>query len=160
MDQLINAIVGFGAAGVLFAVFWFVRRKDRARAAAMRDAATRTRLEYAPKDTDRTLKLKFFMFSWRPSRRIRNVLSGTVHGMAVRIFDYTFQLSAQHDAETWSCAIVDVPRVPGQLLVTVDEGKAHDYGLARAQPGFSGWMVAGADPRSAATFGGALLPAL
>jgi hypothetical protein len=160
MDQLVNAVVGFGAAGVLFAVFWFVRRKDCARAAAMRDAALRTQLAYSAKDTQRTLKLKFFMFSWRPARKIKNVLSGTVHGVPVRLFDYTFQISAQHDPETWSCALVDVPSVPGQLLVTVDEGKSHDYGLARAQPPFTGWMVAGADPRSAAMLGSKLVPAL
>jgi hypothetical protein len=95
-------IVGF------FVVLVALRKRPRRE--AMRDEARRLGLEWSPTDPFELLDTPFALFRWSraASSEFDNVLSGSWHGFAVRVFDYAYARGENRERRL-SCALVGIP---------------------------------------------------
>jgi hypothetical protein len=95
-------IVGFFVALVAF--------RKRPRREAMRDEARRLGLEWSSTGASELLDAPFALFNWSraASSEFDNVLSGSWHGLAVRVFDYVYARGENRERRL-SCGLVAIP---------------------------------------------------
>lgn len=87
-----------------------VALRKRPRREAMRDEARRLGLEWSPSDPFDLLDAPFALFRWSraASAEFDNVLRGSWHGLAVRVFDYAYA-RGEHRERRLSCGLVAIP---------------------------------------------------
>lgn len=123
MEGLLLALVA-AAVVVAIALLHHADRLRRRRLQELADLAPRLGLAYAPEESYRCLALPFSLLRSGDDRGAENLIHGTWNGLAVRVFDYWYEVESRNaDGVTttttyrFSCAVTDVEAAMPPLVV-------------------------------------------
>lgn len=111
---MILALVGAAGVG---AVFYLTRRMRKKRAEAMERTAAELRLVFTPEgdETAMSAHAGFHLFSQGHSKKIRNLMRGTVRDSNVSLFDYQYTVGGGKNQHTWHQTVISL-QVQGRNL--------------------------------------------
>jgi hypothetical protein len=100
----IVAVAGFGAA------FYFSIHLQRRRAERMALAAGELRLAFTPEGDETAMSehTALHLFSQGHSKKIRNLMRGTIRDSSVAVFDYQYTVGAGKNRHTWTQTVVSL----------------------------------------------------
>jgi hypothetical protein len=98
-----------GAAGVGVVIF-LSRRSQKKRAEAMAQAAGEMKLAFTPEGDETVMSehAAFHLFMQGRSRKIRNLIRGTVRELNTSIFDYQYTVGAGKNQHTYSQTVISL----------------------------------------------------
>lgn len=104
---ILLALVGTLGVG---AVIFLSRRMQKHRAEAMARIAGELRLVFTPEGDETAISehAVFHLFSQGHSKKIRNLLRGTVRDSNIALFDYQYTVGAGKNRHTWSQTVISL----------------------------------------------------
>ncbi len=105
--NIVILLVIVAAAGV-GAIIYFNYRSQRKRAEAMAQIAAELKLVFTPEGDETVMSehAAFHLFLQGRSKKVRNLMRGTVRDLHVSIFDYQYTVGAGKHQHTWNQTVI------------------------------------------------------
>jgi len=117
MSPIVAPLIMLGIGTGIGMIFVFSRRLEKKRAEALVQVAGELRLVFTP-GGDETLMSEhgaFHLFSQGHSKKIKNLMRGTVRDSNVALFDYEYTVGGGKHRHTWSQTVISL-HLQGRML--------------------------------------------
>ena len=110
MNTSFAILLAIAAAAVVGAGLFFRHRMQKKRAEALARVAGELKLVFTPEGDETVMSehAALHLFLQGRSKKIRNLIRGTVRGLNVSIFDYQYTVGAGKHQHTWSQTVISL----------------------------------------------------